>query len=169
MSAAWVAAQWRGGYIEYMGVDLGAMRDRQAMVWLGRRSIALHGAATQWSGDGAVLEYYLRTGRAGFNWVTLPPFDFGDPANRTMWAAAGFGYRRRTDAGPGLHREGVTLEVPYWFLVLLTLSAPAAGTVRAGRRRRRLSRGLCPRCGYDLRASPDRCPECGYTCVPAAD
>ena len=36
------------------------------------------------------------------------------------------------------------------------------------RERRRRSRGLCPDCGYDLRATPGRCPECGHESQPAA-
>ena len=53
---------------------------------------------------------------------------------------------------------------PYWAPALLFAVIPAAraGPIwRARRRRRRGRLGLCTRCGYDLRATPDRCPECG--------
>ena len=54
--------------------------------------------------------------------------------------------------------------VPYWLLLGLAAVLPILRFV-AYRRSRFLRAGLCPRCGYDLRASSDRCPECG-TPVP---
>jgi hypothetical protein len=42
----------------------------------------------------------------------------------------------------------------------LSLAALCAGGL-LHRRLRRSSNNLCIRCGYDLRATPDRCPECG--------
>ena len=57
--------------------------------------------------------------------------------------------------------------VPHWALLVLAGALP--GVWMLGHRgqccRRRAERGLCIRCGYDLRATPDRCPECG-TSVP---
>jgi hypothetical protein len=49
--------------------------------------------------------------------------------------------------------------VAYGPLVLLTGLLPLAQLIR--RKRAAPPRGLCPACGYDLRATPDRCPECG--------
>lgn len=51
--------------------------------------------------------------------------------------------------------------VPYWQPFTLTSAPAALALFRLNRRRVRRRRGLCPGCGYDLRASPDRCPECG--------
>jgi hypothetical protein len=53
--------------------------------------------------------------------------------------------------------------VPYWLPALLTFLVAGSLSRRAFSHRRaaRIAAGLCPRCGYDLRASKDRCPECG--------
>ncbi|MDB5318957.1 MAG: hypothetical protein JWN40_588 [Phycisphaerales bacterium] len=56
------------------------------------------------------------------------------------------------------------LFVPYWMLTCLTLALPLTAMIAWLRRRarhRRETKGLCPGCGYDLRATPHRCPECG--------
>jgi hypothetical protein len=59
--------------------------------------------------------------------------------------------------------------VPYWAVVTLASLLPVyclAKVPGALQRRRRIRRGLCVHCGYDMRASSDRCPECG---TPASE
>ncbi len=53
------------------------------------------------------------------------------------------------------------LSLPYWFIAILSLPLPVIEMRRWRTRGKAVLKGLCPVCGYDLRASPQRCPECG--------
>jgi hypothetical protein len=57
--------------------------------------------------------------------------------------------------------------VPLWSVVAVGLILPVILLLRRMRRRRRIAKGRCPACGYDLRASRGRCPECGRTIAEA--
>ena len=64
--------------------------------------------------------------------------------------------RVRTSAGEEMSTP------PFWAIALLLAVAPhLIRDLKTKLRDRRRAGGLCPACGYDLRATPDRCPECG--------
>ena len=61
-----------------------------------------------------------------------------------------------------------SVSTPFWFLLAFCLTPAAVRIGRWAARRRRHAAGHCQRCGYDLRATPDRCPECGTMAILAS-
>lgn len=62
--------------------------------------------------------------------------------------------------GPDWVATRSSVIMPMWFLAAI-LAVPSCGVLVHRIRQSRRPTGLCPECGYDLRASPGRCPECG--------
>ena len=93
----------------------------------------------------------MRTGGSG-------PRPFPEPKFKTHWTLPGI------SAQGGQYRETTYEEIvcSFWLVLLLTAPIPVASAIRLALRRKRIHRGLCTNCNYDLRASKNRCPECGH-------
>ena len=98
----------------------------------------------------------LPKGHIRWDWMRDAPSSLGV---QRWFNKLGFGYNRRP------YNKATGSEtyawIPCWFVMLLSATLPTIVFARARRARRRQRTGCCSRCGYDLRASPDRCPECG--------
>ena len=137
------------------------------------------------SEHGALYAHYLPASdsalrgfsRSPWNFLSLPsgpalsPF----PPN-TIWRRWGFGYTTYTSVRSSLNpppQHGWMFRMPHWAAAAGTFVLPALWLCGRYRKKRWARPGLCPACGYDLRATPQkggallsRCPECGA--VPAA-
>jgi hypothetical protein len=85
-----------------------------------------------------------------FSDITKQP---GAPRARLAFRFLGVGLYSLGDPGDRM----ALFALPMWLIALVSLPIPACWILR----HRRSLPGYCAKCGYDLRATPDRCPECG--------
>jgi hypothetical protein len=107
------------------------------------------------------------------SWDVTPDMVWSDSGAGQWWNRLGFAHDIAVNpapvaatggtAGPGGGASVVSWQAsaPLWAAVLVLIPLPLTWLNQWSTRRHRARSGLCPTCGYDLRASPERCPECG--------
>lgn len=165
--ALWARSKWVMDGVDEIATtpprkfDIG-VRSAQGRVWLsigaypqmrGQWSISWPKHFADGDTDRAAINLQgIRTGLQLRGWLHA---DFGAAAYRNIFL-------------PGTPMaSNIKLLGPDWFMALLASLFPLRWAVVRTRIRRMRESAQCVRCGYDLRASPERCPECGTPVAPA--
>ena len=168
LTALWVRSYWTGDAVFSQSArEILTAAASRGQVRLERRIALVPDAARRKleRGFDAPVHDYTYVPADGVALEQFPPeqLDLRQPPGTgvvTEFRAAGFRYMKAERP----HERVWHVVAPCWLVVLCTGMLPLGWLAADARRRRRTMRqrhGLCPRCGYDLRATPDTCPECG--------
>jgi hypothetical protein len=107
---------------------------------------------------------FVNGGPLLFHWERSEPVPLSGLYPADSWIErAGFRVKHSHTyyGATAITNEMFSLAFPLWVVVAAGAAMPVTVMMRRRAVRRRARFGLCPRCGYDLRATPERCPECG--------
>jgi hypothetical protein len=178
--ALWVRSHYVGDELQWERWE-GAVRRKDPGDWthwtytiqIAAGSVSISRDVLYGDGPNAVKTLGRFLGRSGFSYRRNPPevpfFALAATGFAEEPLCWGFRYKHGTLPQPGWPRPALeqhNLTVPLWSLAAVFAVLPLPWVVRRVRILMRSRVGRCPKCGYDLRATPARCPECGA--VPTA-
>jgi len=145
-----LCALWVRSYLRTDTVCV--VRGRTLLYWESSRGAVAFALYTGFppSDEPVVQEASVR----GWAWQTTPGRDRYRGVKRT------FGFYWYSMATPPGSVQRI-VHLPDAAVLLAGAFLPALRAARWWRSRQGPKPGTCARCGYDLRATPDRCPECG--------
>jgi hypothetical protein len=168
VAALWVRSYFVADWVRWSAVDYAAPEVHYRTVQSDSGGIFVLDRRDRWANFAQCVEYYrclerylreqpgrMRREMAERGATSAYP----RPVRMLGWTGFRHDHSARFDRFGGLTEWSAV--VPYWSVGLAFLLLPAARLTFALRRRRRRVLGLCPRCGYDLRGTPELCPECG--------
>ena len=159
--AGWARSYWRHDFVEVRYVHPSPSREvSEPSFASGKGGCCLSFEGSWWNPGDEDLRHRYPNGWELTATTSAPDYPWRYLC-RLAWEDYSLGER-------GRQGYGQTIYAPHAVLLALMLARPAAGriarVVRDQRHQRRS--GLCPSCGYDLRATPGRCPECGAGRAP---
>lgn len=139
-------------------------------VWLGEGGVALATQRTTTQDPDAAqrirrrAEQRARFDPPGYSRSEDPRYPTQVGSTETLLDLVGVHHTREQRDDGTTQRELISLTIPLWLPMMLALAYPLVRFFCGVVRRERLERialGLCPRCGFNVRAAPESCPICG--------